>query len=733
MNDEFPLSVETQLGEDGGENEEIPVTNLYLKSLIREGEMDTLGRLIKIKAAVIPTRWSDKIRLLNHVRLIEKDVDTVVCLIDNSPRMPLRIVNHCLNNPPLFEIILKTIVEKRDEIKKNEYAQALESSFNNSKYQDLLKNVSISRFVEALIGEKLFLIRWKHGYHDEVFRRISEISNNSISQMLLTACVSDNLPVFKKLYDMNYSIPIYPSVITSLASRGLYEVIDYIHSNNPLINIDKICCSTAVDDEIDGLVLGNYVKWLNKKGFLANLNRSALLQLCFLLVKNEDISTVNEVVSVQPPDILDLIFSESSPNFIRQLVEFRVINSYRVPVIKGYTGRIISRTSFLLSAIDSILTSSPGEQVLVILSLVRMCAEHNDMLGTDILGRYPHIAKDYGNHIFSTVAKHGVAEDMIRYLVNAGSISWSPSLLLPLCTPKSIELLIYVVFAFSKTKTDLDFCLGDLFRKFISEKKYLLEFSLFLRTRYSGKFNLSNNDIQRMSDEHVFVLLESHPSSASISCPKPLLNKLIRRLLVARTFQTERLYELFKIHSSQLDDINREVFVRFDCFFGTSEYLYTMEDIPEDCLLQLFASGAICKLKNILNKYKINGTVEASEVFVLKDLIYLKSKDIYLLKHYSIFCRKCGLRADNPMCIPDSGHGEYYCQLHSTSEMTKPSCPICQSDKVKLFSISCGHVFCLTCLESLIKSRKTNCPMCRSEWFLQEFFFDLWRIPSGST
>lgn len=47
-------------------------------------------------------------------------------------------------------------------------------------------------------------------------------------------------------------------------------------------------------------------------------------------------------------------------------------------------------------------------------------------------------------------------------------------------------------------------------------------------------------------------------------------------------------------------------------------------------------------------------------------------------------------------------------------------CPICYNDDLSIFSNSCGHTWCKTCHQKLIKFNLTSCPLCRENIILQK-------------
>lgn len=61
-------------------------------------------------------------------------------------------------------------------------------------------------------------------------------------------------------------------------------------------------------------------------------------------------------------------------------------------------------------------------------------------------------------------------------------------------------------------------------------------------------------------------------------------------------------------------------------------------------------------------------------------------------------------------CIKLVKKGDKYCHLHKCCSGEYEECPICYDDMQRKVKLSCGHSFCISCLQN---TDNDSCPLCR--------------------
>jgi len=51
----------------------------------------------------------------------------------------------------------------------------------------------------------------------------------------------------------------------------------------------------------------------------------------------------------------------------------------------------------------------------------------------------------------------------------------------------------------------------------------------------------------------------------------------------------------------------------------------------------------------------------------------------------------------------------------SSDESSTCTCPICIEDPVQPINLTCGHIYCQSCISSWVSIGRNSCPMCRSD------------------
>lgn len=762
--------------------EKHPITSQFLKSLLQQGKTKIVKKLISIEAASLPNIMSLKIKLLDHVVLLEEHVEILLSLIDTTEGSINKIVSYAFlkhnkqhlsvisdlgpissERLTILSLILLIVKKINDKDRFQRYCTAISKSLKENDYKYLLKQDFFEKILLDIIPKDLIILQWEYFFIDHALinfdTRISSMDNET-KQFIKTrlvdiSCLRKSLSELKILEDQYGCVSVSPTTISYLCSVGACDILSFIENNlDFLTDHSRIVLNTMVKDTIMYHDLFSYSIWLIRKGFVSLLDINCLSHLVSLLVKNENHIVLKQILYClenAPECIFTRIFAESSERFVKKLLDINIINKHTVNKFLRFNYYLYDKLTFLHTVLET-----SDDHINLMISLLEAYAQHNPMMGVKLIDCNRETILLYNELIFQKIVKYPCSALIINYMLSQRLMDMSPRLLSYLLKSQACPYILdNVLSAFFYTDHLLSASVNYLFKEYL-RRECSTEFSMLMTTMYSTIIDINQKDLAVITVDHIFTILESQNFIHTHQHKGDLVNRLITKLIADKPIQYERIFRILQTYFSTLDKSGKELYLSLDCLFVRSlriELLIAeqmnVDSLSDDtesssqmrtsfdynrALLILFAYGCINRIEDILKKFNMNGIVE-DNIMMLSNDVYVRNdnlptsyfdldKRLFKLNNAAVCCSTCKLITEKPYVSEDGKHDQYFCEecvKKIGTKCVRIVCPICMDEESTLRRIVCGHVYCLSCLHNTIyKTNQTMCSMCKNGPLMKE-------------
>ncbi len=740
----------------------------FLKDLLKRGKTKIFRKLVDIGVSTLPITKSARLNLLEFVKPTEEDMMIFIPMIDNSTAIMESIVIYMMKRRETFRILLTLLPNIADESKLTEYADIIFSrlsSDNDERTKEFLIEEPIMTLLRNIIGVRLLLIQWEHGYLDVVLNNIHLRQRELLSNIVFISCKRKSLGELERIYSRFGKTTVPPVGIIFLIKAGEVDIIDYIETFlDPSCEIIDSIRRIAISDDVSSKVIVAYAKWFIRRGLLRIAANHVIHQLIKILISYDETSILDELlrqlvdVSENFKQAFDYIFTHSPIESLKKLVRDRVITTYNLRMFIDGHYLDTNRLSAILEAQEE--EGETEELKGFVLSLLTN-SSLNDNFCIGVMRKYPQWTKEYGAYLFSIYSRCSRSA-VILYLITNNMVDISASLLYPLFRSSSLSVLreIYHLCSSEKSSNNLNDSLNSLCHTFIRNKDCHNEFSLLIQTQYISSIDFTKEEVDTLIPiEYIIDLLGSVNFVGLRMKKKNLINNLFHRICKEQLKDYQLLCMLMRGYADILDQQSGETYLALECMFSRRErvdrifnHLRTIApsfDFTRSLLI-LFIQKCIKKIDDLKSRYDLDVQCGGENVLQIGNQIFLlpvQSKQLIMmdrrfrinrLRQNPIQCFSCHDYVDRPYVHNNGKHNEYYCYNEflkslGSEPLVRKSCPICLDEDAAVYKIEdCGHVFCITCLTMLFINPPQHssylCPLCRKPILCQDLYVNPYGI-----
>src|SRR6185437_5127763 len=259
-------------------------------------------------------------------------------------------------------------------------------------YKCLLTDTNTLILLSSIVRERIIPLLWLYGSIEVAMQFLKgfkdPVPKRFLSDLVLISCKHMSFYELEVLFGNYGRIPVDSAAIIFLVSHGMISLIEYVEKNlDPGCNIIEAIRYTSLRESTSQLMVSTYARWLTTRGMISLISFAPMAQMISLLVKYEDLTNLKDVLFQLPPvetsaRILDKIFINSSPSFLKKLVKEGVITGEKLSLFIGHNQYLTDRLAILLNASEELGKEDAKHFVL---SLLDQCAINNDNFGVEIM------------------------------------------------------------------------------------------------------------------------------------------------------------------------------------------------------------------------------------------------------------------------------------------------------------------------------------------------------------